>query len=151
MADAPVWWEVAWAITETLAASPLMDQVQVCDSFPGEQAVTSDELVWIRELMSEDVSIPVMTAGTKHYDDTFEIVLVVDVRGRPDLRSTQIRLSEIHASIHRLLAESPTLADLAGVVSAVISGRRQTAVTTLDGPVGFGEVTISVHTRLMPD
>lgn len=151
MASAPIWWECVWHIVDALRGAELMAEVQVEDSYPGEQAATGDELVFVREVVGLNSSIPVMTDGAKHYDDEFDVVFVIDVRGRPTIRAAQVRVSEIQGAIHKTLAGDPTLADLDGVVSAVISERRQAVVGGTDGPVGFGEVTVSIHSRIQPD
>lgn len=149
-ASDPVWWDVADHLVETLRAHPLLDGVQVADGFPGEVGTTLPEVVFVDEITSAEISIPVATGGAKSYDDIFTVWLVLRVAGRKSRREARIRLAEIDAAVLQVLRADPTLGDLPGVLSAEISERRQMAPDTSDGPRAHGMVAVTVHSRITP-
>lgn len=140
---------IRWACTEHVIdlISRRLDGVSVYPGWPGDKLTTA-EMVWVSELDGE-IAIPVMTGGRKQRDDKFTIPLQVRVTGRPDLSATMGRLSEIVATVEDVLASDSTLGDWDGVVSAEITGERFTATETPSAYVGFAEVVVSIHARLL--
>lgn len=149
-ASSPIWWPVALHLVDTLRAHALLDGVQVEDGYPGEVGTTSSEVVYVDEITSSDISIPVATGGAKHYDDIFTVWLVLRVAGRKSRREAITRLAEIDGAVLQVLATDPTLDDMPGVVSAEITERRQMAPDTSDGPRAHGMVAVTVHSRITP-
>ena len=150
MADAPIWEDVVDHLVDALAGSELLAQVQVVEGLPGDLKVMGDELVAVDDEITSETSMPVATAGAKPYDDIFEVLIRIRVRGRSTRSDTRARLGEIHAAIHELLAGDPTLGALDGVLSAAIVRRRRMVTSTTDGFLGYGEVYLSVHSRITP-
>ena len=150
MADQPIWEDVVDHLVDALAAFDGLAQVQVVEGLPGDLAVVSDELIAVDDEVTSEASMPVAAAGTKPYDDVFEVLLRIRVRGRATRAETKTRLAEIHAAIHELLAGDPSFGDLDGVLSAAIVRRRRRVTSTTDGPLGYGEVTLSIHSRITP-
>lgn len=140
-------WPVARYLLDLARSHGGLDGVQIDDGWPGDKA-RAPEMMWV-EGIDSDVSIPVMTGGRTHRDDQFEITLSIRVVGRRDRASTVDRIDEIAAAIEDIVADSSTLQDFDGVVSAEVTRERSTAGDTpSDGPVGFGQVVVFVHTRL---
>mgnify|MGYP006921326118 CR=1 FL=1 len=150
MADAPIWEDVVDHLVDALAGSEQLGAVQVIEGLPGDLKVVGDELVAVDDEITSETSMPVATAGAKPYDDIFEVLIRIRVRGRSTRADTRARLGELHAAIHELLAGDPTLGDLDGVLSAAIVRRRRMVTSTTDGFLGYGEVYLSVHSRITP-
>ena len=151
MADIPIRTVVAEHLVDLLAGHELLGGVQVEDGYPGELAVTGPEVVWLQEIETQELGIPLGMAGPKIYDDTFDAHLLSRVAGRASRRETGRRLAEIHTAILQVLAEDPTLDDLDGVVSAELTANDWTpASPTPDGFLGFGRSVVTVHTRITP-
>ena len=150
MADQPIWEDVVDHLVEALAGFEGLAQVQVVEGLPGDIKAAGDELIAVDDEITSEASMPVATAGTKPYDDTFEVLIRIRVRGRSTRADTRARLGEIHAAVHELLAGDPSLGDLDGVLSAAIVRRRRMVTSTTDGFLGYGEVYLSVHSRITP-
>ena len=150
MADQPIWEDVVDHLVDALAAFDGLAQVQVVEGLPGDLKVVGNELIAVDDEITSETSMPVATAGAKPYDDTFEVLIRIRVRGRATRAETRMRLGEIHAAIHELLAGDPTLGDIDGVLSASIVRRRRLVTSTPDGFLGYGEVYLSVHSRITP-
>ena len=150
MADQPIWEDVVDYLVDAMAGSELLGGVQVVEGLPGDLKVVGNELIAVDDEITSETSMPVATAGTKPYDDVFEVLLRIRVRGRATRADTKNRLAEIHAAIHELLAGDPSLGSLDGVLSASIVRRRRLVTSTPDGPLGYGEVYLSIHSRITP-
>lgn len=146
MPETSIRWATVKHLVDLLRAHESMAGVLVEPGWPGDLNMT-DEMVWLDEL-SGDVSIPVATGGRKHRDDRFTVPLLVRVAGRRDLDATMSRLTEVCAAIEDVLADDPTLESFDGIVSAQITDEDQTCGSTPEGPLGFGRVVVSVHSRL---
>jgi len=150
MADQPIWEDVVDHLVDALAGYEGLGTVQVVEGLPGDLTVVGNELVAVDDEITSETSMPVATAGAKPYDDIFEVLIRIRVRGRATRADTRTRLGEIHAAIHELLAGDPTLGNLDGVLSASIVRRRRLVTSTPDGPLGYGEVYLSIHSRITP-
>lgn len=150
MADGAIWEHVVDHLVAAFAGSELLDVAQVTEGLPGEDDLTGNELIAVDDEVTSETSIPVAVGGAKPYDDTFEVLVRIRVRGRPTRAETRARLREIHGAIHELLAGDPTLGDLDGVLSASIVRRRRLVVATTDGFLGYGEIYLSIHSRITP-
>lgn len=135
-------------LIDLIRVHPAMSKVLVEPGWPGDKH-NRPEMVWVEDV-DGDVSIPVMTGGRTHRDDQFEIMFLCRIAGQRNLDNTLTRLTEIMAAIEDTLAESPTLENFDGVVSAeIISERFTCGETPADGRLGFGQVVVSVHSRLI--
>ncbi len=151
MAQTPVRWEVIKTLKGLFIARPEMEGCQVETGWPGEQALTGTEVLYLDMVVSSEVDVPTMRSGAKDQDDTFDLHWVTFVRGRTDHDEAMERLCEIDAAIHRVIVGDPSLGDLDGNVSAEITERNQKAPRTpSDGLLGHGLTVIQVHTRLSP-
>lgn len=150
MAETPIWGDVTDHLVAALAGSELLDQVQVHDGMPGENAQVGNELIVVDDEITSESSMPVAVGGAKPYDDTFELRLIAFVKGRATRTEARDRLAEIDGAIHTLLAGDPTLGGLDGVLSASIVRRRRIVTNTTDGPMAYGETVLSIHSRIVP-
>ena len=153
MADQPIWEDVVDHLVDALGGFEGLAQVQVVEGLPGDLKVVGNELIAVDDEITSETSMPVAVGGAKPYDDVFEVLLRIRVRGRigdTARADTKNRLAEIHAAIHELLAGDPTLGNLDGVLSASIVRRRRLVTSTPDGPLGYGEVYLSIHSRITP-
>lgn len=146
MATTSIDWTVAKAIVDTLRADTTLRGVSVEPGWPGDQGVV-EQMIWLDDTES-DTSIPVMTGTRMARDDLFDLSWQIRVAGRPTLDATRTRMAELVAAVENVLADSPTLSDLDGVVSAEITRRRSVAARTPSGILGFAEVIVQVHSRL---
>lgn len=147
MSDTTIRWTCTKHLIDLIRRRSEMDGVTVEPGWPGDKYLTA-EMVWVLDL-DGDVTIPVMTGGRKHRDDKFEIPLQVRVAGRVDLDATCTRVAELVAAIEDVLAVESTLEDFEGVISAEVTRERATAGRTPEGCLGFAEVVIAVHARLI--
>lgn len=148
MATTNIRWVCIKHLIDLVREHPAMVKVLVEPGWPGDKNVRA-EMVWVDEV-DGDVSIPVMTGGRTHRDDKFDIPFLCRVAGRRDLDGTLTRLTEMMAAIEDVLADSPTLEDFDGVVSAEITSETFTCgETPADGRLGFGRLVVSVHSRLI--
>lgn len=146
MAETSIDWTVAKAIADTLRADTTLRGVSVEPGWPGDQGIVA-EMIWLDETDSQQ-TIPVMTGTRMARDDIFDLRWQIRVAGRPTLDATKTRLAELSAVLENTLADSPTLSDLDGVVSAEITRRRSVAARTPSGILGFAERIVQVHSRL---
>jgi hypothetical protein len=151
MAATPIWGEVTDHLVEVIAAAEGLAGVQVCDGMPGEMAQTGPELLIVDDEITSTASMPVGVGGAKPYDDIFEVLLRISVKGRATRAEARDRLAEIDAAVHTLLAGDPSLGDLDGVLSAGIVRRRRVVSNTTEGPMAYGEIYLSIHSRIVPD
>ena len=150
MAAIPVRGEVIKTLKDLFIARPEMEGCQVETGWPGEMGLTGAEALYLDMVVSSEVKVPTMRSGAKDQDDTFDLHWVTFVRGRTSHDEVMDRLCEIDAGIHRVIVGDPSLGELDGDVSAVITERNQQAPRTPDGILGHGLVVIQVHTRLSP-
>lgn len=145
MAETLIWWDVVDALVTGISGQPMADGVTVAQGWPGDEI--DGELIWVGDL-SGDTSIPVSKAGRMIRDDFFDVPINFRVNGRADVNATGRRLTEMLSAAEDYLADHVDLSDLDGVVSAEITGRQMGVRETTDGPVGFGQITVQVHSRL---
>lgn len=147
MATTSIRWAVLDQLVTTITADARADGVTVSAWWPGDKLDTA-EMIWADEI-DGDVSIPVLTPDRKVRDDQFEIRFEVRVIGKASVSDTMDRLDELVAIFEDTLADDTTLGDFDGIVSAEVSAERQTCAMLPEGPVGFAEVTVAVHSRLV--
>lgn len=147
MATTTIRWQVAKTIVDSLRNSGNLAGVLIEPGYPGAENLRPDS-IWVDELEG-DIDIPVYQGGRKQRDDKFTIPFEIRVVDRTDLDATQTRLSQIVAVFEDVFANDPSLGRMDGVVAAQISHERQTVGWIPDGPVGFAEITVSVHVRLL--
>jgi hypothetical protein len=145
MAETLIWWDVAETLVTGIAGEPFAAGVKVETGYPGDQV--KGELIWLGDMEGEQ-SIPVSKAGRTHRDDIFDLEVNVRVKGRSTLSTTGERLQQMMAAVEDYIAERSGLEAVDGVVSAEITSRRMGARNTPDGLVGFGQITVQVHSRL---
>lgn len=139
-------WTCVKHLIDLLRDHALMAGVVVEPGWPGDQV--GPETVWVADLDGQ-VNIPVMTGGRKQRDDLFRIPFEIRIVGNVDLDATFARLTEIVSAIEDVLADSPTLSELDGVVSAEVTEERfSIADVPATGRVGMAELVVSVHSRL---
>lgn len=147
MATTNIRWAACQRIVSLLQSDNTLTGVTVEPGWPGDRAPTA-RLIWIDEL-DGTCEIPVMTGGRKQRNDDFDIPLQIRVIGLGTLDDTMGQLSVLVAAVENALANSTTLEDLDGVLSAEITRERMTSAMFPEGPVGFAEVVVSVSTRLL--
>lgn len=141
-------WVCIKHLIDLIRDHPAMVKVLVEPGWPGDKN-SRPEMVWI-DRVDGDVSIPVMTGGRTTRDDKFDIPFLLRVAGRRDHDITLTRLTEMMSAVEDVLADSPTLDDFDGVVSAEITSESfMCGETPSDGHLGFGELVVSVHSRLI--
>lgn len=146
MATTNVRWAVIQHLLGALRAADGMVGVQVSAGWPGEDV--KPDTIWIDSVEGQ-VQIPVMQGGRKQRDDKFDIPFEFRVVDRKDLDATMQRLTVLVAALEDILADDPGLADEDGVIDAEITDERLTCAQTRDGALGFAQVTVSVHSRLL--
>lgn len=146
MATTNVRWSVVNRLLTNLRSSPEMAGVLIEPGWPGDRV--KPETIWV-DFLGGPVSIPVMKAGRKERDDNFDIPLEIRVANNTSLDLTMARLTELVAAVEDILADDPSLDDLEGVIDAEITNERMTCAETREGHLGFAEVVVSVHSRLL--
>lgn len=147
MADTSIRWAVAKQLVQMVRDQPAATGVLVEPGWPGDQFMKPD-MLWIDEIGSTEADVPVMTGGRSHRDDRFTIVFLSRVAGRKDLDATLTRLEEIGALLEDPPADTATLDDFPGVVSADYALTDMTCGRTPDGCLGFARHEVRVHSRL---
>lgn len=140
-------WKAAEQLVALLRSSPLLTGVTVSPGWPGDR-VPAAQLIWIDEL-SGPVNIPVMTGGRKQRADEFTVSVQMRVLGLGTLDETMSRLFELVGVVENLLADDTSLADLDGVLSAELTDARQTSAMFPEGPAAYGELILTIETRLL--
>lgn len=140
-------WETVQAIVTALRASSALTGVQITTGFPGDRNVTA-EAIWI-DLIDGQLEIPVMTGGRKEYDDTFDIPIEVRIAGQIDGDYVRGRLEDVAGTVLTILQNDTQLSNLDGIVSATVTRIRSDVNGTPDGYIGFAEVTVEVHSRIL--
>lgn len=147
MATAVNRWEVVKRLVEMIANHADIGVAKAWPVWPGDRFET-DEMFVADEIVGES-SVPSMKAGRHYRDDEFTVTFKVKVASsKSSFDDTMARLFALVSIVDDVVAESSTLEDLDGVVSAVVSANRQWPVSTPEGALGFAEVSVSVHSRL---
>lgn len=119
-------------------------------TFPGDELAA--EAVYVLTIEG-DIGWPVMQAGgVRQFDDIFEITIEYRTA---DLHSEEAALTRtqelLAAGVEALNLASSNLGDLDGVVSAEFSGLNGPLVREMrSGFVGFGQGSVTVHSRITP-
>lgn len=138
-----------WTVTKT-AITLLRAQlpgVLVQPGWPGQENLLPDS-IWVASL-DGPVNIPVFQGGRKQRDDNFDIPFEVRVVNQTTLDATMTHLAALVSKIEDIFANDPTIGNLDGVVAAQITDEKHSAGWTPDGVIGFAEITVSVHSRLL--
>lgn len=154
MATTSIRWALTRHMVDRLAELPALSAVEVWDAWPGEKNV-SREMMYVDELAGA-LNIPVSEGANNRHsrDDMFDIVwltriatdLVTDPR--TGLRAVGDRHAVIVGVLEDWLADDPSIDEFDGVVSAEITDARSMVGMTPEGPMAFGQLTVSVHSRL---
>lgn len=147
MATTSIRWALTKHLIDILRNDVDLASVTVEPGWPGNEYVTA-EMVWVDELAG-DVVVPVMSAGRKQRDDVFTIPFEIRVAGKTDLDAVMERLSVLVATIEDALANDPGLDTYDGLIDAEVVSERFTAARTPDGVLGFAEVVVEAHSRLL--
>lgn len=145
MATTNIRWAAVLKVVTLLRASAALTGVQVSPGWPGESIKA--EAIWCDNIRG-DMEIALLGAGRKQRDDTFRIPLEIKVSGKVDLDAVALRLGQLIAAVEDVLADDPTLGALDGIQWAEIGEVQSICGRTPDGPVGFAEVVLEVHSRL---
>lgn len=140
-------WALAKHLIDTIRNSADATGVLIEPGWPGQQNLRADT-VWIDDIGDSTNDIVVMSGGRSIRDDFFTITVLSRVAGRSSLDATMTRLSELAALIEDPVADSATLDDFEGVVSADFVITAQTAGITPEGAIGYAAAEVRVHSRL---
>lgn len=146
MATTNIRWGIASHLLAMLRNSSDLAGVGIHPGWPGDRATS--EIMWIMGF-DGTVEIPVLTGGRKQRDDIFTIPLEIRTTRGNSLDAVFERLTDLIAAVENILADDPSLGGLDGLMSAEITDERMTCGLTDHGHIGFAEITISVHTRLL--
>jgi hypothetical protein len=147
MATTSVRYSVINAIVTALRAKSALSAVNVQPCYPGDRNIFA-ETIWIDQV-DGNLDIPVMVGGRKEYDDTFNVPVEIRVAGQITAEDCRSRLETLASIVRDVLQDDPTLSNLDGVVSAVMEDQKSYASGTPDGYIGFAEIVINVHTRIL--
>lgn len=148
MAETSVRWTVCKRIVELLQEHPDLASVGVWPVFPGANKVTDEMIAGVD--IEGDVSTPTMMAGRLQRDDQFRLTFRCRVTSQSqDLDAAMIRVFELCAAFEDVVAESSTLYDEDGVVSAEVTSERQWPEPTPEGGFAGAEIVLSIHSRLL--
>lgn len=135
-------WVTVERVLEILRDLPALSGVQIEPGWPGD--TIQSEAIWVDELDGQ-IDVPVSKNGFVARDDVFKIPLEIRVVKKSYMDAMR-RTAEIIATIEYHVASDVQLGQLDGVVSARITGERQTAGQVKGaGVIAFGEVEITVH------
>lgn len=140
-------WTLAKHLIDTVRDAPAATGVLIEPGWPGQQNLKPDT-IWISEIADSTNEIVVMSGGRSIRDDFFTITVLSRVAGRASLDATMTRLSELAALIENPIADSATLDDFEGVVSADFVITAQTAGVTPEGTIGYAAAEVRIHSRL---
>lgn len=140
-------WQATNQLVTLLRSSPILSGVTVEPGWPGDR-VPAAELIWLDEIDGQ-IAVPVMTGGRKQRADTFTLSIQIRVIGLGTLDETMSRLFELVAVVENLLADDTSLGNLDGVLSAELTNGRQTSATFPEGPAAYGELILTIETRLL--
>lgn len=147
MASTSIRWTVTKHLVDALRNHQALSGVLVEPGWPGEDNLRPST-IYVDELRTESLLIPVASAGRKNRDDKFAIPFMFRVVDAGSLDDTMTRLTQLVAAVEDVLADSPTIDDMDGVVSAEVTDETMTAGLRPDGYVGYGQLVVSVHSRL---
>lgn len=138
------------AILDALSARAGLSGVQVSYEMPQRGMLA--ESIWFGEDTETETEIPVMRAGTKHVDETWSALLVVQVLitdGR-DAETADLRAAALMAEVQQTLAAQPR-------ITPAIQWAELGGWTHHVGPIGDGtsrgsrfDCAIRVRARLSP-
>lgn len=141
---------IRWATTKQLIAlmrdAAAATGVQIEPGWPGDARARA-QLLWVLNIDSTQ-EIPVTTGGRTNRDDFFTITFGSRVAGLKDLDETMARIDELSALIENPIADTPTLDDFDGVLSAEVVTTGMTCGRTPEGCLGYGRHEVRVHARL---
>ncbi len=146
-ATTSVRWQATEQVCALLRSAPALTGVTVEPGWPGDR-VPAAQLIWFDEI-DGPISVPVMTGGRKQRADTFTLSMQIRVIGLGTLDETMSRLFELVAVVENLLADDTSLGDLDGVLSAELTNGRQTSAMFPEGPTAYGELILTIETRLL--
>ncbi|CAB5217847.1 hypothetical protein UFOVP209_23 [uncultured Caudovirales phage] len=147
MATTSVRYAVINAIVTALRSKAALSAVNVQPCYPGDRNIFA-ETIWIDQV-DGNLDIPVMVGGRKEYDDIFNVPVEIRVAGQITPEDCRSRLETLASIVRDCLQDDPTLSGLDGVVSAVMEDQKSYASGTPDGYIGFAEIVINVHTRIL--
>lgn len=151
---------IRWAFVNALVQAVRVDQgfaavdAVAAAGWPGDEAVkTMPRLVYVSNV-DGDLVIPLIQAGRKQRDDTFDVTLSLRVIGTPKkdpvaaLDEAVATLGVMWAAVEDVLANDPGLDDLDGLTYAEVTGARGPLSSVLpQGPIAFGEMTVTAKAR----
>lgn len=154
MATTSIRWALTRHMVARLANLPALSGVGVWPAWPGDKKV-SREMLYVDELAGA-LNIPLSEGPNNRHsrDDKFDIVFLTRIAGtkaedpRTGLIAAGDRLAVVVGVLEDWLADDPSLDEFDGVVSAEISDARSAIGMTQEGPMAFGQLTVSVHSRL---
>lgn len=121
--------------------------VLVSDYFPGKNL--EPETIWIGEIDGE-ISYPTMQGPDRKYrDDMFTVPVNIRVARGQTMTDGRDRLEELLSVVDDVFATITTFAGIDGLVSIEATEARTDAQDTPTGFVGFGQVVLEVHSRLV--
>ncbi len=118
----------------------------VSSGYPGDKN-DRPRMLWVDDVRSTE-DRPVITGGRLDRDDFFTISLLMRVTGHRTTDAAHDDLEAIDALIDDYFADTHTLGDLDGIVSAEVTEGDFTVGTTPGGVVGYGRREIQIHARL---
>lgn len=140
-------WDVTVHLCDLAGAHPNIGEAKAWPVWPGDKQVTSEMIVG--DMIEGESSVPTMKAGRLHRDDRFTILFQFSVMSQKhSFEDAMGRLFELLAIFEDICADDSTLESFPGVVSAVVSTNRQWPVSTPEGAIARGELTVDVHARL---
>lgn len=140
-------WETVLRICELVGAHELVGDCAVWPVWPGDKLVTPEMIVG--DVIEGEETITSIVAPRQHRDDRFTVTFQMSVASHKDsYPDAMVRVFELVSMFQDVMAESPTLDDLDGIVSAMVGPSRQWPIATPEGAIAAGEVTVSVHSYL---
>lgn len=143
------------ALVTALRARPALAAVQVLygpDDFPSGDDHVENESIWFGDTNWTAFEIPLIKAGTKKVDETYELDWIIQViKGDGSLQETaDIRAKALLVELQQALAETPQVS--AETFWAQLRLRRHATGQVVSGP-GHGsrfEGVVEVRSRLYP-
>jgi hypothetical protein len=146
MADQYVGSSVLGEIIDGLRERADLVDVQIEKGYPGD--AVKAEAIYPGEITA-DVDYPVMTgAAPRARDQMLTIPLEIRVASRRTLDDVHDRLGELIGAVDEYLAETSTLDDHPNVVEVTLDDIRHAIGPVPEGFLGFGLLTLTVHTRV---
>jgi hypothetical protein len=147
MTAAATRWDAVLAIFAKLSAHPDLQGVQVETGWPGDDI--RERCIVVGDVTGE-LEIPVMSAGRKFYNDTFQVPTIILVRSQQSLAAVAEQFWAMHgAVIDCIQAAGAVLVEVEEVLTV-----GETVATTSRGPVRdddwfrmFGSLTLEVNSR----